>query len=130
MQGPSLLAAHFYCFFLQFSFLTRSLLKMMQTFDENIGDCVARLGLQRGFILERMVVDPAYQGQGVGSAAVAAALAPLDQPVILTTQLQRNVTFYERLGFEVVNTQQFGGSTEEYAYGFKSWTMFRQKPQI
>jgi GNAT superfamily N-acetyltransferase len=51
--------------------------------------------------LARMVVHPDYQGRGVGSAALRRALETVADgqqlPVVLSTQLDRNVTFYERL---------------------------------
>ena len=56
--------------------------------------------------VERMTVLPSYQGKGVGSHALRAALRESDElgiPCILGTQEERNVTFYSRLGFEVVD---------------------------
>jgi GNAT superfamily N-acetyltransferase len=51
--------------------------------------------------LARMVVHPDYQGRGIGSAALRRALqTTADEkrlPVVLSTQLDRNVTFYEKL---------------------------------
>ena len=76
-------------------------------------------------LLERMAVDPAWHGRGLGSACLGAALAALPdtQAVVLSTQEARNVTFYGRLGFEVVHTQQFGAEGPEFA--FTSWWMVR-----
>jgi ribosomal protein S18 acetylase RimI-like enzyme len=51
-------------------------------------------------------VSPATQGQGVGSALLKHTLAPLDAagtPALLEATLARNVTLYERHGFEVVS---------------------------
>ena len=54
--------------------------------------------------LERMVVHPRWQGRGVGSTCLGAALEEVTAKgwgVLLSTQERRNVTFYERLGFSV-----------------------------
>ena len=63
------------------------------------------LGARAGKVsrLNRLTVLQARQGQGVGSAALAAALRDVDAPVMLETQDARNVAFYERLGFAVVD---------------------------
>ena len=42
-------------------------------------------------------------------------------PVLLNTQEERNVQFYERLGFDVVQKQDMGG-----LYGCTNWSMVRQ----
>ena len=50
-------------------------------------------------------VDPAHQGGGVGSALVRAGLARSDAarlPAYVETETEGNVTFYERLGFQVL----------------------------
>lgn len=62
--------------------------------------------------LERMVVRPGYQGKGLGSMALLAALKEADNDsdtennnikgCYLVTQLPKNVVFYERLGFKVI----------------------------
>ena len=60
---------------------------------------------RRYAVLERMVVAPSYQGTGVGSRCLHAALsenAKQGYGVYLTTQEERNVTFYSRLGFKEV----------------------------
>ena len=63
------------------------------------------LGARAGKVsrLNRLTVLPARQGQGVGSTALAAALRDVDAPVMLETQDSRNVAFYERLGFAVID---------------------------
>jgi len=55
--------------------------------------------------LEAIGVEPEHQGAGFGSALVGAGLrrADLDNsPVYLETETERNVAFYENLGFGVV----------------------------
>ena len=55
--------------------------------------------------LQRMVVLPAAQGRGVGSRCLSQAVAECRESgygVQLGTMEARNVTFYERLGFEVI----------------------------
>jgi GNAT superfamily N-acetyltransferase len=51
-------------------------------------------------------VDPPRQGQGVGGALIAPKLAQADAenlPCYLETMKSRNVTFYEKHGFEIVH---------------------------
>lgn len=50
-------------------------------------------------------VDPAHQGEGLGSALVRSGLHKADltgSPVYLETETEENVAFYERFGFEVI----------------------------
>jgi len=71
--------------------------------------------------LERMVVRTEMQGRGIGSRALREALRESDAaglPVLLSTQEERNVRFYGRLGFEVVKEDEIAGHT--------SWSMIRQ----
>ena len=78
----------------------------------------------RALILERMVVEPTVQGRGVGSSCLKSALPPdAGVPVVLTTQLQSNVDFYSRLGFQVVHEQRMGAAADPFA--FRSWCMLR-----
>ncbi|CAE7445839.1 pac [Symbiodinium necroappetens] len=76
-------------------------------------------------LLERMVVLPDYQGSGVGTAALTVALKEADaagRAVILTTQLERNVVFYSRLGFCVVKEEIFEPDDGE---SIRCWFMVR-----
>ena len=81
--------------------------------------------------LQRMVVNVNMQGKGIGSRCLGKALNDtadkLQLPVILSTQDIRNVTFYSRLGFELVRTEEFKANNENYSY--ISWFMIRQ-PKI
>lgn len=58
-----------------------------------------------------VAVDPALQGRGLGSALVKEGLMQADQadcPSYLETSEQRNLAFYERHGFVVVETATLG----------------------
>jgi len=67
----------------------------------------ARLGTNgRACRLERMTVVPAKQGCGLGSRCLQLALDEADAmgwACVLTTQLERNVRFYQRLGFDTLS---------------------------
>ena len=80
------------------------------------------LGARAGEVarLNRLTVLPARQGRGVGSTVLAAALRDFEAPVVLETQDARNVAFYERLGFAVVDddTCPVGG--------YRTWSMLRE----
>ena len=78
-----------------------------------------------------MAVDPSRHGRGVGSALLASTLAatadarenaPL--PVLLTTHNERNVTFYRRAGFEVIDVQELA---LEGAAAYPVWGMQRTR---
>ena len=74
--------------------------------------------------LERMTVLPGYQGQGVGTFALSAALREADaqgRACILATQERRNVVFYSRLGFIVVDE-----SVVPIGDSYMNWIMIRE----
>lgn len=57
------------------------------------------MGNRKYFSLQRMVVSPDKQGQGIGSKCLAKALKIADAaklPVVLSTQDERNIVFYQR----------------------------------
>jgi GNAT superfamily N-acetyltransferase len=65
-----------------------------------------------------MVVGPRWQGRGVGSVCLGAALnhrVPPGETVALSTNEHRNVVFYERLGFQLLGehraTKELGNIT-------------------
>jgi len=76
---------------------------------------------QPHWFLDLLAVRPDRQGQGVGSALAATALAEADRvcfPTFLETSNARNVPLYERLGFVV---------SEEFDVGpVHVWAMLRQ----
>lgn len=68
-------------------------------------------------------VDPDVQGHGLGSALVKEGLARADEagcPCYLDTSEERNLAFYERLGFVVVGTAPLGHG------GPPGWAMRRE----
>ena len=92
--------------------------KERQVLGERIGS-VARL--------ERVTVLPSRQGQGIGTRALQAALNELDDlklPTFLCTQEERNVTFYERLGFRVIADEIC-----PIGQAFRNWMMLREPQQ-
>lgn len=81
--------------------------------------------------LSNMVVRERLQGKGVGSRCLQLALAEADNeglPVHLATQLEKNVVFYKRLGFEVVRETVYA-EEEESPISFRSWFMVREPPK-
>ena len=86
-------------------------------------------------LLERMSVLPEYQGQKIGSTALKETLAQHfsigdnddePRPVRLSTQEERNVTFYKRLNFEVVlQNEKF--KDEDPKFGYDNWFMVLKK---
>jgi GNAT superfamily N-acetyltransferase len=79
---------------------------------------------EKTVVLERMAVHPSLHGRGLGSACLRAALeSRAESPVVLGTQLQRNVEFYSRIGFNVVHEQRFGSIGDPF--GFRCWWMLR-----
>jgi ribosomal protein S18 acetylase RimI-like enzyme len=85
--------------------------------------------------LERLVVLPEYQGKGYGSNALGSLLKDVDSQdpkpqVRLSTQEERNVRFYKRLGFEVIDQRQFDPTESQEDtpknYGFTHWIMLRK----
>eukprot|EP00435_Cladocopium_sp_Y103_P007196 s1042_g2.t1 len=65
------------------------------------------INVDGAYKLERMVVEPSAQGKGIGTRALQLALTESDasgHPVLLTTNEERNVTFYQRLGFEAAGS--------------------------
>jgi ribosomal protein S18 acetylase RimI-like enzyme len=57
------------------------------------------------WVIDQLAVDPARQGEGIGSALLRFALARASAerlPLFLETARERNVGYYRRFGFEVV----------------------------
>ena len=78
--------------------------------------------------LERMTVLPSHQGKGVGSFSLGAALKEADELgfyCMLTTQERQNVTFYSRLGFNVVDESKC-----PVGEGYLNWVMIREPTMV
>ena len=63
--------------------------------------------------LPLIAVDPYYQGQGFGSQLMKHALARVDEdglPAYLESSNPRNISLYERHGFEIMGEIQIGTS--------------------
>ncbi|MGP3973954.1 GNAT family N-acetyltransferase [Streptomyces sp. 8N114] len=74
------------------------------------------------WFLATVGVDPAAQGGGLGSAVVRAGLEAADragQPAFLETSAERNVAFYQRLGFAVTAEVDLPDG------GPRTWAMLR-----
>ncbi|MGH2417314.1 MAG: GNAT family N-acetyltransferase [Candidatus Limnocylindria bacterium] len=94
-----------------------------------IGDAVASLEEHRHrhvarphFYLSAIGVEPARQGEGVGTALMLPVLGRCDQegiPAYLETAVARNVLLYERLGFDVVEEMDLPGTD------IHGWLMLR-----
>ncbi len=70
--------------------------------------------------LSMVAIQPSLQGQGLGSSVLRSCLkAPL--PMILTTQLERNVRFYEKLGFRQDRQTEWRVGSRSFA----NWTLKR-----
>jgi GNAT superfamily N-acetyltransferase len=98
---------------------------LKRLFDENVGDDVKKdmPGIfeqmekfhpaEPHWYLPMIGVDPAFQGAGVGSALMTEALKAVDRDGLLAyleSSNQRNISLYERHGFEVIGEIQSGSS--------------------
>lgn len=98
---------------------------LMRLFDENVGDDVKEdlPGIfeqmqkfhptDQHWYLPMIGVDPAYQGAGVGTALMTEALKAVDHDGLiayLESSNPKNISLYERHGFEVIGEIQSGGS--------------------
>ncbi len=98
---------------------------LMRLFDDNVGDDVKEdlpaifeqmqkfHPTEPHWYLPMIGVDPAYQGSGVGSALMAEALKTVDQDGLiayLESSNLKNISLYQRHGFEVIGEIQSGRS--------------------
>ena len=97
-------------------------------------DRMAYWGRETGSIRKRHVpsahwflmiigVSPEFQGRGHASILLNPVLARIEQqhvPCYLDTELEKNVTLYERFGFRVVDDMEIPDT------GVRSWGMLRQ----
>ncbi len=76
----------------------------------------------RHWFLEELAVDPVFQGRGYGSTLLRAMLSRIDReglPCYVRTQNGRNVPFYRRFGFKLIEEGEFPGT------GIKNWCLLR-----
>ena len=80
--------------------------------------------------LERMVVHPDHQGKGWGSEALRQTIQQEEEEtqVDIFTQEARNVRFYQRLGFKIVNEKAFYENDEKF--GFTNYSLALTIPSI
>ena len=98
---------------------------LARLFDENVGDDVKEdipsifeqmekfHPTEPHWYLPMIGVDPAYQGAGLGSALMTEALKAVDRDGLiayLESSNPRNISLYERHGFEVIGEIQSGSS--------------------
>lgn len=111
-------------FISKFGFST--LLKMMRLGDYNKKVLTDSIGTDSYYYLSMVVVKDEYRGRGVGSFAIGSCLEELwcldrkSNILGLTTQLPENVTFYSRLGFELIDEGEIHfGDAEYYNYNMR-----------
>lgn len=81
------------------------------------------LAIENDWHLVAIGVDPNSQGKGFGSALLGSGIRRADagnEPIYLETDTERNVTFYQRFGFEVL--EQITAD----AVGVPMWLMLRE----
>lgn len=86
----------------------------------------------RYYHVHAVAVAPDFQGKGVGSQLVAAALEECERlrardaaPVVLSTQRERNLRLYQRAGFVLEQEHQMG--VRWGSRGFRTWFMVRER---
>jgi GNAT superfamily N-acetyltransferase len=97
---------------------------IMDEFDRKHHEAFAGGGLHDHWYLMLLGVDPPKQGQGLGGLLMSDVLARADgegRAAYLETQKAKNVPFYEKHGFSVVEHFNCDGGK-----GPECWTMLRQ----
>lgn len=98
-------------------------MRMVQSFEELEKRRAESLGGRESWFLNNMVVRPAYQGTGVGTRLLRQQLErvvdPSGYPASLTTQKPQNVSFYRRIGFQVMDDRPIGSASSS----FPNWIM-------
>lgn len=70
-----------------------------------------------------IVVDPGHQRKGIGTTLLESLISKADtekKPIYLETHNEKNVAYYQRMGFDLVHT----GSIPKY--DLKIWCMVRE----
>eukprot|EP00934_Nitzschia_sp_Nitz4_P008930 Nitzschia sp. Nitz4//scaffold105_size73764//53422//54099//NITZ4_005681-RA/size73764-processed-gene-0.22-mRNA-1//-1//CDS//3329532462//8920//frame0 len=112
----------------KYGFSTMS--RLLESMNEFEGEVKTKQEAKK-VVLQRMVVRPDFQGQGLGSKALRAILEEKrDTPVKIEfhTQAERNVTFYKRLGWEVVHSSYY--FEQDPTYKYYSWHMAQTVPTV
>lgn len=94
-----------------------------QEVERHVFEAHCRIAPFSHWYLAVVGVEPALQGRGLGSKLLRAMLDRLDaeaSPAYLETEKERNVSFYERLGFRVTEHSVIPGS------GIPVWCMLRK----
>ena len=102
---------------------TLTLLKLGSDLDRDIEEVAKGRECMK---LERMIVNPRFQGQGYGSKCLRLALEEerfKGKPVVLCTQEERNVRFYKKLGFEVAKEEDYIADGNA---AFHAWTLVKE----
>lgn len=82
----------------------RRVLARYQEFERLAREVQARVVPEPHLYLATLAVDPKYQGRGLGRNLVETLLAQADREgrrCYLETEVERNIGFYRRFGFEV-----------------------------
>ena len=76
--------------------------------EETVVGCVRGVAGEHSFTIRALIVHPSCQGSGLGSTLLKAIEAALPHPtrvdLITNTAMERNVPFYERHGYRVMET--------------------------
>lgn len=90
------------------------LLVQYQRFERLVRNVQARIVPEPHVYLSTLAVDPEHQGRGHGRELMKAVLEQAEQAgrvCYLETELERNVGFYRRFGFEVADELVVPGTT-------------------
>jgi GNAT superfamily N-acetyltransferase len=90
----------------------RWMLRAWGVLREGVSHQVAMMRREPHWVLDVLGVDPATQGSGVGRALIETGLRLADNqraPSFVVTHKKRNVAFYQRFGFILLDEYQVGG---------------------
>jgi len=96
--------------------------KRMMAIDRQFRERRKKLMPDPYWYLMAIGVEPEHQGRGLGSALVRSGMRKADHDrtlIYLETETERNVGYYEHLGFEVIE------EIEAIGLGFTVWLMIR-----
>ena len=102
----------------------KDVLSRLRNFDKHYTSMYKRLTPFRHWVLDLVGVAPMFQGKGYAGTLLKAMLARIDQehlPCYLTTENERNVSFYQHYGFKAVEECIIPGTK------ISQWAMLREK---